>query len=312
MKNKILFHVGLHKTATSSLQKDFFIPKYNFVQHQKGRGSWLPIFVNKFSTELTDSSEKEKVHNFVVSAIGDGLVPVVSHERLSGYPLSGGYDRLSIYRRIASLDLDVKILFVIREQKDWLYSAWRQMISDGGSISLHNFLQQKSLAPNVRVPSPRHEYLNYYLEIKTLYSLFGKANVLIVPFEEINHDFPSFCEKLATFIDLDSGGDWPKTLPHRNQRQKLSQFYFKRVVNRFLFSSPTSPCGLLPQTRISSGARALLYKSASLLPEIPLSQRIIQHHKKVISKHIGDYFVESNALAAAELGIDLGGWGYDI
>lgn len=312
MKQKILFHVGLHKTATTSLQKDFFIPKYNFVQHQKGRGSCLPIFVNKFSTELLNSSDKEKVRNFVDLASGDGLFPVVSHERLSGYPLSGGYDRLSIYRRIASVDLDVKILFIIREQKDWLYSAWRQMISDGGSISLRNFLERGPLFSNARMPNPRYEYLNYYLEIQSLYSLFGKANVLIVPFEEVKHDFPTFCEKLASFIELDFGEDWPVKLSHHNQRQKLSQFYLKRAVNRFLFSSPTSPCGLLPQSRITSGIEKLVDKSSTLLPEIPFSQRIIQHHKKIIAKHVDDYFVNSNALASAELNIDLGSLGYDV
>lgn len=313
MNKSILFHVGLHKTGTSSLQQDFFVPRNGFMQHEEGRGFCSPIFINKFSTQQLSAEDRRILDDFAQTAHGSNCLPVVSHERLSGYPISGGYDRLSIYNRIASLDYDIKILFVMREQKSWLYSAWRQMISDGGSIGLSNFVSEAPITTNARMPGPRFEYLNYAQEIDTLSSLFGRENVLVFPFELIKSDFSMFAERLAVLSNNNAIVIPEEKLSHRNARRKLSSFYSASFVNRFLVSSETAPRGLVSgNTKLGKQIRSSCRKAAKLLPEIPLSDLIIKRHKEIISRHVGSYFVESNKRCAELIDIDLGALGYDV
>ena len=238
---------------------------------------------------------------------------MVSHERLSGYPISGGYDRLSIYRRIASLDLDVKILFVMREQKSWLYSTWRQMISDGGSIRLKKFLIQKPSESNVRLPGPRYEHLNYSSAIETLSSIFGRENVLVFPFELIVSNFPSFIENLGSLLEEDLTKVSETKSTHRNPRKTLTQFYVQWAVNRCLVSSTTSPKGLIPRsTKIGKAIRVGSAELSQLLPEVPYADAIIKGHKQIITDTLGSYFADSNKSSAEMLSIDLASLGYDV
>lgn len=312
-KHKILFHVGLHKCGSTSLQREFFCWKNKFLQYPKGKSNWLPIFVNKFSTELLSNEDQQLICDFADHAYSSGLMPVISHERLSGYPISGGYDRLSIYNRIKSLDLDVKILLVVREQEEWLYSAWRQMITDGSQISLIKFLQQKPTIHKVRIPNVRFEYLNYELEIQNLYDLFGSKNVLVYPFEAMIHQFSDFKKSIGRLMNISYGDSQVELehLPIYNSRQTLSSFYVKLFMNRYLISSATSPCGLISdQTKLGSRIRFLISKGASFLPEVPLSTQIVEHHKEIIANNVGDYFKESNRAAAAMININLGQFGY--
>ena len=84
--------------------------------------------------------------------------------------------------RISKTNLNVKILYVIREQNTWLYSAWKQVIVDGSNVSLDRFINSPSAHPDLVIPSLfRLEYLNYSREIKELYKLFGAENVCVVP-----------------------------------------------------------------------------------------------------------------------------------
>ena len=312
MKQKILFHVGLHKTGTTSLQQNFFVAKNKFLQHPKGRRIWLPIFVNKFSTEQLGKLDRRIIQNFSNFSKSLNLTPVISNERLSGYPISGGYDRLSIYTRISSLDLDVKILFIIREQKEWLYSAWRQMITDGGSISLKEFLQQKPLVHNVRRPGARFEYLNYYMELRKLNELFGSENVLVYPMELIFSDFDNFKRRISMLLEDDFTKIDKKNLPRLNERKTLSEFYAQWFLNNYVLSSPASPGGLISdQTKIGARIRFFSKKLFCFLPEIPFSKKIIETHKAIIAREVGDYYVGSNKLASQALGINLAEIGYD-
>jgi len=311
MNTKVLFHLGMHKTATTSLQKDFFIRENCFFQNPNGRDFCLPIFVNKFSTEKINSYDRFILDEFTKSAHKLKYIPVISHERLSGYPISGGYDRFSIYNRIASLDLNAKILIVIREQKSWLYSAWRQMVNDGASISLQDFITEKPIFNNSRMPAPRFEYLNYDQEIDTLNSLFGKDNVLMFPLELIMSDFKLFIKKLTKLLNETININI-ETLSHKNEASTLSSLYLKLLINRLVISYPKSNSRQFSnQILFSTFLYKLSNKIANGLPEIPFSKNIIKRHKKVISKEVGNYFKNSNKNCEKKINFNLTKLGYD-
>ena len=54
----------------------------------------------------------------------EAKVPVISHERLSGYPHSGGHDSKEIAHRLAAVFPNAKVVIVIREQKSMILSNY--------------------------------------------------------------------------------------------------------------------------------------------------------------------------------------------
>lgn len=306
----ILFHIGLHKTASSTLAKQFFIPDHGFSQPAKNREWVLKLFVDKSSTSLLDEAELKEISHFVDEAKNQNLYPVISHERLSGYPLSGGYDRLDITQRLKNIDEEVKVLLIIREQKSWTYSAWKQAIIDGHSLSLQEFLAPKQHVTS-RIPQFRKDYLCYHSYISHLHEQFGRANVCVLPMEMLSMEPLSFGEHLTTFLGHDHDVNKVSLKPV-NQSRKLSGVYFNWFFNKCIISSQQTPFGFLKD----NGAIARLLRRGSLYVcdrccEMPLSSTIIKRHKALIKEEIGLHYRESNQQTSSIIGIDLAAFGYD-
>jgi hypothetical protein len=305
----LLVHVGLHKTATSALQSAFFTPQHGF-QQILGRGPLLRMFVDKASTEPLSASEKAQIADRVRECEDAGLAPVISHERLSGYPLTGGYDRLSIWQRIRSLDVECRILLVIREQRSWLYSAWKQMISDGGSVSLRDFLAPPHAA-SVRLPVPRLEYLDYAREIRTLHSLFGEGNVCVLPHELIATDFDAFAGRLFRFAGMAGAAPSPLRLQCVNESKNLTHLAGLRLLHRFAYRTGTSPGGVLSVNgRLGRRSYALADRLLSRAPRLPWHGAVEAAHRQTIDALVGGRFDHINAATSALVGIDLRDLGY--
>jgi hypothetical protein len=310
-KDEILFHIGLHKTASSSLQKDFFVPENGFIN--LNRNKLLHYFIDKFSTELLSPTESNDLKAFVKQSFNNNLYPVASHERLSGYPLFGGYDRLSILNRISKTNLNVKILYVIREQNTWLYSSWKQLIVDGSNISLDRYINSPPAHPDVVVPSIfRLEYLNYSREIKELYKLFGAENVCVVPLELIGADFNGFIERLKKILNSDQIKISKDSLELSNKSQKLSSIYLQKFLNTYLFINSSSHFGLLDERYdLVRSIRGRIINFLNVIPELPWSHRAALAHKNKIDSVIEDYYSLSNVETSDLIGIDLSNYGYN-
>lgn len=311
-QDEILFHIGIHKTASTSLQQDLFVPLNGFQSFE--RIKLLHYFVDKFSTELLSSEELDDLQLFIKQSYACQLYPVASHERLSGYPLFGGYDRESIFKRINQSGLNIKILFVIREQNSWIYSAWKQLLKDGANLSLKKFIDLEPDHPDLILPSIfRLEYLNYSREIEELYKLFGKNNVCVVPMELIFNDFKCFIDKLEKVIDFDFNINKLDSLSWLNKSETLSSLYIQKFLNTFLYKTPSSPFGLLDERHdLVRTLRGRLINLANKIPEMPWAHRLVSMHKDKINKSIGNYYAESNARTSELIGVELGNFGYSI
>ena len=310
-KDEILFHIGLHKTASSSLQEDFFIPENGFTG--LNRNKLLHYFIDKFSTELLSSTEQADLKAFVKQSFSNNLYPVASHERLSGYPLFGGYDRLSILNRISKTNLNVKILYVIREQNTWLYSAWKQVIVDGSNISLDRYINSPPAHPDFVIPSIfRLEYLNYSREIKELYKLFGTENVCVVPIELIGTDFNEFVKRLKKILNSDLINISKDSLKLSNTSHKLSSIYLQKILNTYLFKNSSSRFGLLNERYdLVRSFRGRIINFLNVVPELPWSHKVALAHKNQSDSVIGDYYSLSNVETSDLIGMDLSNYGYN-
>lgn len=310
-KDGILFHIGLHKTASSSLQEDFFIPENGFTS--LNRNKLLHYFIDKFSTELLSPTELDDLKAFIKQSFSNNLYPVASHERLSGYPLFGGYDRLSILNRISKTNLNVKILYVIREQNTWLYSAWKQVIVDGSNISLDRYINSPTAHPDLVIPSIfRLEYLNYSREIKELYKLFGAENVCVIPIELIGTDFSEFVKRLKKILNSDLINISKDSLKLSNKSHKLSSIYLQKILNTYLFKNSSSHFGLLNERYdLVRSFRGRIINFLNVVPELPWSHKAALAHKNQIDSVIGDYYSLSNVETSDLIGVDLSNYGYN-
>ena len=115
--NNTFFHVGMHKTGSTWMQKNIFSPhkNINFLDHDYIYQNIIHPFNNEFDLILPSIKNNLK----------DGL-NIFSSERLSGNPHSGYYDTSLLIDRMHKISPDAKIIIVLREQKSMIVSCYKQ------------------------------------------------------------------------------------------------------------------------------------------------------------------------------------------
>lgn len=309
MTSKTLIHIGLHKTGTTVLQKSLFLEENGFLPFEP-RQNLLSLFVNKSSIGLFSDQDIHAFSIFTKTAEKKNLLPTISMERLSGYPLSGGYDRLSIWNRIQQLPGEKKIFVVIREQASWLYSAWKQTIVDGADISLIDFLAPTDVG-NVRLPVPRLDYLNYFDMVVSLRTMFGEENVCVLPWEMMINDKLLFSKHLSYFTGIREE-NMRFTDEKINTSRSLSTIYALKLFHSLLFKTSTSKSGFIMRDR-SAIERKLyqsFYKLAHMLPTTALQKTKSREHKALISTLVRQEYSATNAELSKLINIPLSDYGY--
>ena len=151
---------------------------------------------------------------------------------------------------------------------------------------------------------PRFEldYLNYF-ELVSLYNdLFGKANVLALPYELIMHDFEIFSETLNSFF----GMDLHLVNEVINKSRPLCPLLALRFLNGTVGKTQLSPSGFVPL--------GYLKKTSKILGKIygakMFDKRISSNWESVIFEKTGDYYEKSNMELQELLGMNLREFSY--
>lgn len=227
----IVFHVGLHKTASTWLQVEFFskhpevcvLNDFEFPWKDElvsylvwtSCSSFDPIFYRHLVESRMERSKVNKKTVFVISA-----------ERLSGHPMSGGFDRENIIKNIRSAFPDGKILAVIREQQEVILSSYRQTVSEGETRSLREVLHQKLW----KRPSFDIEFFNYRSLFNTYTNLFPESRVKFVLFETLQTDPKLFVADLIDFLGVCPFE--PRLDRRANKTANYKVIEARRIVNR--------------------------------------------------------------------------------
>lgn len=171
----ITFHLGLHKSASTFLQKIWMNdPRLNC---PKERISWRHFAVgNAYKFDL--AANRDYLQSIVDTA--PHLPCLFTHERLSGTPFTGYSDQKEIAARIKLTVKQPKIILILREQYTFAASCYRQYIAVGGTRSFRNFL-----FPIVDGNSSLFDLdaLHWQHYVRDLFALFGRQNVTVIPFE---------------------------------------------------------------------------------------------------------------------------------
>jgi translation initiation factor 2 beta subunit (eIF-2beta)/eIF-5 len=315
----VLVHVGFHKTATTFLQKAFFDNnQLGFYQYQRLQCSNL---VHKKLASLgpfdkLSSDTINELHQFAKDAAEKGLLGIISHERLSGYPASGGFDSKLILEHIKEIFPNAKILIIIREQISLIQSVYSQIITDGGGYSLSDFLRYSLEPATVRIPQFRLSFYEFDKYISYCHTLFGKERVLVLPYELLRENYQDFLDKIGFFA---LANDWEnikssQKLPENfvvNAKKSILIQNISRVLNSLFYKNQLSNSALIRIKYLPKKLKNLQQLSNAITPQF-IEKNINQKMKNYIREYVGSYYCQSNVRTSKLIGINLAQYNYSV
>ncbi len=304
----VLLHIGYHKTASSLLQTTVFDrADQGFMRPlDEPRHQLVVDFVRPGPFGYAPETMRAKYRDHLETASRKNLTMVLSHERLSGYPPSGGYDSRTLADRLHATFPEASVLIVIREQVGLISSMYSQYVTDGGDMGLKNYLT----APQphlMRMPSFSFDFYEFDRLIGYYQALFGEDRVLVMPYEILRRHPAAFVERISGFCGRP--GRTAPVLPEVNRQRPMLMQTCQRHINRIFSDNQLSRQALVPCTRLARGFRRL-QPAFDLVTVESWDRRLRRRQLDVIEAAVGDCYGESNRRTSELIGVDLADYGY--
>lgn len=300
----MLIHVGLHKTGTSYLQKHIFPDASLGFRAVAGHAEVVSrvILCNPFGDVASDI--RLAFGPRIDAAIRDGLCPVISCEKLSGSPASGGFWWSEGARRLLAAFPDARLVITIREQYSMIASIYKHLVRARLCASIGQFLDQSPLDRGFS-PICHRAYYEYHWMIRECQAMAGDpSRVIVLPFEWLREDPVRFVRPLL-------GQHVPEKfdLPREAVNPGFSAVAceVRRRSNR-LFVNP-SDAG--KSSGIARLANALCWHLNRWVPR-RLAARSDRRLLEQIKTLVGDHYARSNAETRRLTGLDLASLGYVV
>jgi hypothetical protein len=318
--SNVLVHVGLPKTGTTWLQEHLFAnPALGFwgpdqseptpKQQTKSFGRLLYLDGQQRLISEDDFNAGAVREQLASVLVPDGLVPVVSNERLSGHPLSNAFDRTILALRIKDVFPQARIFLCIREQRSMILSSYFQYLKYGGWRSLDKFLHPPS---DGRLPALQLDVWNYARLAELYFRVFGRERVLVLPYEMFVREPASYVGRICDFAGAPKPGPLPFGTTANARRAHVASYYLRWLtcINRSTSANGYFP-HLLGRTAGKFIDRAVKITVGSVTP--PSWETRLENDFKIrIECAVGNRFAESNRRLAALTGLDLAGYGYRV
>jgi hypothetical protein len=301
----LLFHIGYHKTGTSFLQKQVFEMNNSFNRINQYKINRALIYPGPFHFDI------ELAKSFIDNGIRDNVINVFSNERLSGAPHEGGRDAKGIADRIKLVAPNAKILVVVREQISAISSSYNQYIRAVGSLSLSEYLNSSTKRDLVKF---RKEHFEYHHLISHYIGLFGRENVLCIPFEVLVTDPNLFIDVVLDFADVSSLVR-KSVIESINYEPVNASLNYKQIILKRYFNPFISHHQVDAGTTYNFGVAKLLYSVINRILQKSVTQQQSKKFKKrqeeLILKTLGEgFYSESNKKLQEFTTFDLEGLGW--
>jgi len=297
-----LIHIGYPKTGSTWLQK--YVTSAEALGFRPGveRGTVRRLIIEPNELWYDREAPAEALRARFEDCEGDGLVPVITHERLAGNPISGGYDAAAIARRLHGLLPEGRVLMVVREQRSHLHSIYNEYVAGGGVADLDHFL---SPPEGAQIPLFDLRYLEFDRLIRLYQALFGTGQVLVLPYELLREDAVAFCNRILQFVGLDP----LIALEAPPARRSVGPYgvALRRRLNRVLQKNRLNPAGIAHLENLGRWVRVV----DRYVPP-PLQRRAKGRLRARIEERLGRRFAKSNSRTAVLSGLDLGAYGYPV
>jgi hypothetical protein len=310
----LLVHIGYHKTGTAWLQNAWWSDPttgYKWISEHSGKHPVRRIVLER-PFEFDAEDIRRKLDKLVERARAKGLLPVVSLERLSGHPFSGGYDSKQNADRLREVVPDAKVLIVIREQKSIIASTYKQYVTAGGIAPLDQFIDPPTTV-GARVPPFDFRHFEYDHLIRYYQTLFGKDAVLVLPYDELLRNGRAFIEAIAQFAGKPLPDDVLARLPNtprENPTPSALTIAAIRVLNRFAPPGELNATPLLHSQLALRATKRLNKRHTPLLG--PVDRRMDERLRRKVADAVGNRYAESNRRTAELTGVDLDALGWPV
>jgi hypothetical protein len=314
---RVLVHVGYHKTGSNWLQRELFDKASAGYRWLGKRPATHPVWrlVADRALEFDSVEVRRDFEPLLLKAEERGLQPVVSLERLSGHPFSGGHDSSQIAERLSTVLPDSRILIVVREQHAVIVSTYKQYVKAGGACTLPQFLDSPT-KQNWRVPWFDFRQFEYDHLIRKYHSLYGQENVLVLPFEQFVRDGRGFVERIAGFAEREIPEDVIERLPftrRSNPSPSAITIAALRRLNQFTPRTELNPSPFV-ESRLTARLAARLKKSDALAAIVPgvLVTKSDARLRRLVAEAAGDRYAASNRATGELIGVDLAVYGWPV
>jgi Sulfotransferase family len=310
MPGPILIHIGYHKTGSGWLRRLFFNdPRTGF--------GWLgkdpskhPVrqLVRARPFEFDADVFRAEFDELMRPAEAKGLVPVLSFERLSGHPFSGGYDAKEIADRLSAVFPKARVFVALREQHAIIASTYKQYVRSGGTAPARSFLNPP-VSRGARVPRFDLRHFEYHHLVAYYQELFGPDRLLVLTYEQFVTDPAAYVVRIAEFAGLTLGDDVIHSLPYEqrsNPAPSAAALAFRRQLNRLGVRAEVNLAPMLDSKLIPLLARRV---ERMPLPRA-LEQRSDAGLRRLVAGVVGHRYVESNRITADLTGLDLASYGW--
>ena len=297
-----IFHIGMPKTATSYLQKNFY-PNLNL--HYLGKHydsksrdrEFAKIFAELFA--MQPFGDREKIYNRIKEMMPNSGKILYSNELMSGTSRINFLNAYQISLHLKECFNNPKIIFVIRRQDSFIESIYRQAIRGGYSGSIKSFINYKRGKYHRSSPGKGGWMdiysLDYLSWIEHYRNLFGEENILILPYERLKAEKEAFLKDITDFIGVEYIE--PKKSEQTNKADSYLLLNMMRLANLCL------------SKRIQNRVNDILFidKFFSLLNYLPFEKRFLS---KDMAKEIISFHSDSNQELSKRYNLSLQRYGY--
>lgn len=322
MKKLDVLHVGLPKTASTFLQKQIFSKvlgrKSITIGVQESHCIDFAYHINKlkFSDDrvgystvdcrnnpLTKPAKRRQWLRLIRSALSEETEPLlVSSEGLVGVSWDPLINNLEIAKFLRDGFRKCKIVFVFRRQDEWAISCYKQLVFQEDRfrkyIAFHELFGFDSNSV-VHVGS-----LNWQKVWNNYVSVFGRENVLALPYEMLVANPAVFIQSLEAFAECSFDIQEAVYEIRENMNSELPEFVESKLhtsSNLILKKVMTLPYASRKITELSlSKPFRKYFETRICFEEIPN-----EYATKLLSYHQQD-----NRLLSDELGLSLEAYGY--
>ncbi len=196
---KTLIHIGYQKTGTTWLQKNFF-PFINNICYLGKESELLKTILKPnifdFHTDKI-KSEFSKKYNKQLIISNEDLLGIIN------YSWHNGIIAKEIAQRLQLVFPKANIVIFIRNQFDFVASAYYEYIKSGGNYSFTRFFNElKSENYYGKIQLSSIDYLRYSDLIEFYIKLFGKDHVHVFLYEDLKKNNRVFLEQFSNKFDL--------------------------------------------------------------------------------------------------------------
>lgn len=281
---QLVFHIGHHKTGTTWLQTGYFRehPDIRLLcdPFAPAEDPFLAYLVGSNDRRF-DAKRAAQLLEQISARAGEppGLVHVVSAERLSGHPYSGGYDSYRLAERMHACAPDARVVCVLRNQVDMLTSVYKELIRDGYCGTPEQLFASR----HWRGTSFDRDMYAYDLLVERYRQLFSPQQVLFLIHEDLERDPAAFLERLSGFLGVAPVTPGNTATVVNRSHTSIRRIRAQRLVNQLRESEP-NPFPVIRLERRGKPAlylRRLLQLFASPAPLVSdaLRSEIVEHYR---------------------------------